>query len=433
MYAMDSEYSMLDDAIKTVMRRSAGDAVLLGYLLRRMMDEKLWAKQYDSLDGYLREELHMDYTMACRFEAINRKYSIGGHSKEIDAKWEGYSQGVLIEMLNMPSELEAKVTPDMTVRQVREVKRQARQEKLKEGQETAMAENPVTEAPAEGKPEAEPVEEVATSQPQKEPEEQLPGQMDVEDFPELLPESGHGEMAEGQDGIPDAEYRELEPVEEVATSQLDGTAPEPELVETVVPQEAEDGGAPGKEPDSRDAEGLAEAKRVLAKKQKMLDDFLKASAEDGSVLESQMFRHLAIIVDALTAMVRSMEEAEARKDGPEEREQPPLPSLRNNDQRREWLKSYKDWGLWYRDDNIGMDYYKYDFNNGARLIVEAYHEEGTKCHGFCESGLLHLVGGPKPPMGQYGSGKWQRHERYSRYPNSETELVEFLKELQKKG
>ena len=39
MYAMDSEYSMLDDAIKTVMRRSAGDAVLLGYLLRRMMDE----------------------------------------------------------------------------------------------------------------------------------------------------------------------------------------------------------------------------------------------------------------------------------------------------------------------------------------------------------------------------------------------------------
>ncbi len=86
MYAMDSEYRMLDDAIKTVIRRSAGDAVLLGYLLRRMMDEKLWAKQYDSLDGYLREELHMDYTMACRFEAINRKYSIGGHSKDIDEK-----------------------------------------------------------------------------------------------------------------------------------------------------------------------------------------------------------------------------------------------------------------------------------------------------------------------------------------------------------
>ena len=103
MYAMDSEYRILDDAIKSVMRRSAGDAVLLGYLLRRMMDEKLWTRQYDSLDGYLREELHMDYTMACRFEAINRKYSIGGHSKDIDEKWEGFSQGVLIEMLNMPS------------------------------------------------------------------------------------------------------------------------------------------------------------------------------------------------------------------------------------------------------------------------------------------------------------------------------------------
>ena len=433
MYAMDSEYRMLDDAIKSVMRRSAGDAVLLGYLLRRMMDEKLWARQYDSLDGYLREELHMDYTMACRFEAINRKYSIGGHSKDIDEKYGGFSQGVLIEMLNMPPELEAKVTPDMTVRQVREVKRQARQEKLKEEHETAVAENPVTAVPAEGK--AEPVEEVATSQPQEEPEEQLMGQMKVEDFPELLPESWHGEMAEGQDEIPDAEYRELDSAEEVATSQLDGTTPEPEpeLVEAAVPQEVEDGGDPGKEPDNDATNELAEAKRVLAKEQKMLDDFLKASVEDKSVLESQMFKRLAIIVDALTAMVRSMEETEAGKDGPEEREQPPLPPLRNNDQRREWLKSYKDWGLWYRDGNIGADYYKYDFENGARLIAEVYQEDATKYHGPYESCFLHLVGGPEPPTDQHGASRWQRHGRYSRYPNSETELVEFLKELQRKG
>lgn len=547
----DNGYWSLDGAIKQVMRRSAGDAVLLGYLLRRMMDEKLWAGQYDSLDGYLREELHMDYTMACRFEAINRKYSVGGYSKDIDEKYGGFSQGVLIEMLNMPPELEAKVTPDMTVRQVREVKRQARQEKLKEEHETAVAENPVTAAPAEGK--AEPVEEVATSQPQEEPEEQLMGQMKVEDFPELLPESWHGEMAEGQDEIPDAEYRELDSAEEVATSQL------PELVKpdkrqgqylddfaksfiasmhdwmladyrnrvldvTKSPEEmkrhlGEDGRTwyfpsgedkvahidmfddyvqlwdgkgdhmgdfdwfylaasiqrmwnvvaletanrpAGMEPrdagggrgcgprdtarqeasaaeealaerGSRTTDGLAEVKRILAKEQKMLDDFLKASVEDKSVLESQMFKRLAIIVDALTAMVRSMEETEAGKDGPEEREQPPLPPLRNNDQRREWLKSYKDWGLWYRDGNIGADYYKYDFENGARLIAEVYQEDATKYHGPYESCFLHLVGGPEPPTDQHGASRWQRHGRYSRYPNSETELVEFLKELQRKG
>ena len=49
-----------------------------------------------------------------------------------------------------------------------------------------------------------------------------------------------------------------------------------------------------------------------------------------------------------------------------------------------------------------------------------------------ESSYLHLVGGPEPdehPSGAYG--RWSRHERYNRFPNSETELVEFLKSIQK--
>lgn len=79
-----------------------------------------------------------------------------------------------------------------------------------------------------------------------------------------------------------------------------------------------------------------------------------------------------------------------------------------------------------------MDYYKYDFENGARLIAEVYQEEATKYCDAYESSHFHLVGGPKPPEDQHGICRWQRHGKYSRYPNSETELVEFLKELQKK-
>ena len=144
-----------------------------------------------------------------------------------------------------------------------------------------------------------------------------------------------------------------------------------------------------------------------------------------------MYRRLVVIVSALTEMLRRMEDAET---GPEPggQGQPPLPPLKNNDQRREWLKSYKDWGLWYRDENIGAEYYKFDFDNGARLIAEVYQEEATKYCGAYESCFLHLVGGPEPPKGQSGAGKWAGHTKYSRYPNSETELVEFLKEVQKK-
>ena len=130
------EFRSLNDKIKRIMRRSAGDSVRLGYLLSRMMEERLWDGQYNCFDEYLKTELHMDYTMANRFIGINKKYSVDGRSADIDTKWADYSQAVLIEMLSMPPELEGQITPDMSVRQVREVKRQARKKSGKAKRKT---------------------------------------------------------------------------------------------------------------------------------------------------------------------------------------------------------------------------------------------------------------------------------------------------------
>ena len=113
-----------------------------------------------------------------------------------------------------------------------------------------------------------------------------------------------------------------------------------------------------------------------------------------------------------------------------ESEQPELPKFRNNDQRKAWLRDYKSWGLWYEDENIGARYYKYDFNNGARLIAETYIHPGDKYAPEHESSFLHLVGGPEPTR-KNGIPKWVRNERYNRFSNNETELVEFLKYVQK--
>lgn len=117
---------------------------------------------------------------------------------------------------------------------------------------------------------------------------------------------------------------------------------------------------------------------------------------------------------------------------PEESEQPPLPIMKNNDQRKEWLRNYKSWGLWYEDKNVGIKYYKYDFANGARLIVEEFAPDPSEKSQWYTPGehhYMHLVGGPKP---EYKNDKgWSYHSRYNKYQNSETELVEFLKEIQK--
>ena len=120
------------------------------------------------------------------------------------------------------------------------------------------------------------------------------------------------------------------------------------------------------------------------------------------------------------------------REEPEESEQSPLPIMRNNDQRKEWLRNYKAWGLWYTDEHIGVRYYKYDFENGARLIAEEYDPEEVKDSWWThiETSYMHLVGGPEPDR-KNGIPKWTYHSKYNRHPNSETELVEFLKEVQK--
>lgn len=119
-------------------------------------------------------------------------------------------------------------------------------------------------------------------------------------------------------------------------------------------------------------------------------------------------------------------------DNPETSIQPPLPVMKNNDQRKEWLRNYKEWGLWYTDEHIGARYYKYDFENGARLIVEEYDPEPVHNSPWAPNELyyMHLVGGPEPERNN-GIPKWTYHSKYNKYPNSETELVEFLKGVQK--
>lgn len=134
-------------------------------------------------------------------------------------------------------------------------------------------------------------------------------------------------------------------------------------------------------------------------------------------------------------LVRDCLDDENKDDGKNVMEQLPLPVMRNNDQRKEWLRNYKAWGLWYTDEHIGVRYYKYDFANGARLIAEEYdrdtvHSQWVSDH--TESYYMHLIGGPEPER-KSGIPKWTQHGRYNKFPNSESELVEFLKEVQRES
>lgn len=148
---------MADRAIRDV----KNGIVSAGYALKAIRSERLWVEQgFTSFDDFMEHCYQKDKSWASNCIRVYEKFGeLAGPEQEprLQAKYQEYSAGGLIEMLSMPEELREQVTADMPVREIRELKREARK--------------------------------VATSQPEEDPEgEQLEGQMEIYDFPEFMPE-----------------------------------------------------------------------------------------------------------------------------------------------------------------------------------------------------------------------------------------------------
>lgn len=173
-------------------------------------------------------------------------------------------------------------------------------------------------------------------------------------------------------------------------------------------------------------------KEVLEEESRKLDTWIKSAGETPSKTDQHMIERQKYIVCALASMVSELENEELKKRLEEiQPKQPELPQFKNNDERKAWLDNYEAWGLWYEDEHVGAKYYKYDFPDGTRLIADVYQNK-SEYAGTYESSYLHLVGGPKQrPKTSFGAPKYPYHEKYNRYPDSITELIEFLKDVQK--
>lgn len=389
------------------MKSAVRSVIAIGYYLKNIRDRELFLEAgYHNIWDYARERYGFSKSTASRYMARNDRFSVGGNSPILAEEYREYSKAQLQEMLSLDGEALDQVTPEMTVRQIRDLKQL----------------------------------------PSKEiPYYEIPGQITLSDFPDLG-------MQENADPEPVFKGRrwEVSSAEllggeqgnhEVATSQQDGAKhlPQEPKTEGVLQEmpisETEgviDGGfveAEASGTDFRQEDILTDlqiARQELEKEQKLLSQGLQLISDEKDIY----IRMMKIRVAALASCVCDLEEIENPAPLPEPIEQPEPPVWKNNEQRKEWLRNYRDWGLWYRDERLGIEYYKYDFENGARLIAEVYPEDR---HGrWFSSSYLHLVGGPEPPKHpQYGFGKWGRHECYTKHPDSETELVEFLKFVQK--
>lgn len=149
-------------------------------------------------------------------------------------------------------------------------------------------------------------------------------------------------------------------------------------------------------------------------------------AKEGFGSNDIRIRTYKVLIAALAGYIHDLDTVMNQSEEPE---QPELPKFKNNDQRKEWLRNYKDWGLWYKDRNIDVNYYKYDFADGSRLVVAEYLDRINAWNGREKEDehYFHLLEKNKK---SYAIGK-PYDKQYMNSTDSETYLVEFLKNLQK--
>lgn len=446
---LNIDYREAKEIIRNKLQGMTQNFIGIGFYLRRIKETEGFRKDgYASVYEFAEDQYGIKRSTAIRWMQMNEKFSQGGYSPFLDSGYKDFGKSQLQEMLYLDSEQLEEVTPEMTVREIREIRT-----------------------------------------PDLEPEEQLPGQMSVEDFPEVLPEQEE-ESGEEVCDVAQSENTDCKPEqsscppgqtscprENWGTSdedQLQGwrecaacwnhykklhehdeEIPKEENVGIEIPQDimeevtepVEDYQEISEENEPvivEQPEGIAivdaPSEPELYEEVSEKTDIDIAREEN---LKARMYLEMAekefspndirvrkqkILVAALAGYIHDLDMV---LNPPEEPEQPKLPKLRNNDQRKEWLNNYKDWGLWYRDENIDVNYYKYDFDDGSRLVVAEYpqREQAWKCVPRDEH-YYHLL---EKGRRKVGTTDEIYDNQYIHYVDSETYLVEFLKNLQKGG
>lgn len=527
-------YQEAKDILREKLDYMKKNFIAAGYYMKYIRDNELFREDgYESIWEFAEDNYGIKKSTASRWMSMNDKFSQGGNSPILAEEFRDFEKSQLQEMLYLDDKQIETVTPDMTVKEIREVRKPAdRQRELRKPDEAdreylnAAAKKLikslrkwflrdytnrvllVDKSPEEIKRELgkdhrywhfptenglasinlfddyvqiwdenyecigefewfylaaaiqsmwnivamenaqkSQHESVATSQQQEEVAEYIPGK--CMHNPELAcslseeamrtPGTGEGNcgevccwecLKEDCKLRCNASEKRDDREETVATSQQDESVVDMNPPEVITEENIEVVDAGGEElteelyEEASDQSDIDLLQEELEKAKNTLDLMLSCYSENDIRVRKQK-----LLVGALAGMISDLDAADIP-----EPQQPELPIFKNNDQRKAWLRDYKAWGLWYEDKNIGAKYYKYDFENGARLIAEVYDLEEVwgMWKPELETCYLHLIGGPEPAKNGAIS-KWIRHEKYCKHPSSETELMEFLKYVQKGG
>lgn len=123
-YYLDVSLEEAENNIHACLRDAARNVIATGHYLKVIRDKELYREAgYENIWDYAAEKFGFSKSTASRYMTRNDKFSVGGNSPILAEEFREYSKAQLQEMLSLDAEQMSAVTPDMTVREIRELRR----------------------------------------------------------------------------------------------------------------------------------------------------------------------------------------------------------------------------------------------------------------------------------------------------------------------
>lgn len=117
----------LEDAevfIRSNLQSAVRSVIATGFYLKHIRDNELYLEAgYKNVNEYAMDRFGLSASATSRYITRNTRFSRGGNSPLIDDRFKDFSKSQLQEMLGISDEQLEQVTPDMTVREIRNMAR----------------------------------------------------------------------------------------------------------------------------------------------------------------------------------------------------------------------------------------------------------------------------------------------------------------------
>ena len=122
---LETTYDEAKRIIRANLNTMSRSFIAVGFYLKHIRDNGLYQEDgYHDIWEFAADQYGIQRSTASRWMAMNDRFSVGGNSPVLLEEYRDFGKSQLQEMLYLPEEKLSEATPDMTVKKIRELRRE---------------------------------------------------------------------------------------------------------------------------------------------------------------------------------------------------------------------------------------------------------------------------------------------------------------------